>query len=160
MTLAWIRPRTCYLNRLPIQFETWLDHFSIPNPLFAQIGDSTIKERSLNFNPFAKGTGSLNLANNFGYNSRYVLEKYSFDSFTGDFRDNLSYWHCARDFGNSHPTPNYLFRQINPFYANDDQSLNRIFSTISSVDGSRPFQLQFRFNTHIWQPYPHIDDEL
>lgn len=165
ITLAWIRPRTCYLNRLPIQFETYLDSASIPNPLFSEIGDVALKRRQVDFNPFSTeasyGVSTNNIGLDFGYNTRYVLEKYSFDSFTGDFRDSLVYWHCAREFTtSSRLTPTYQFRQINPSYLKSDQSLNRIFSVIDSVDGARPFQLQMRFNTAVWQFYPHIDDEL
>lgn len=163
ITLAWVRPRTCYLNKLPHQFETYLDCGTIPNPLFSEIGDVAIKVRTFDFNPFNTATAQNDKSDSdFGYNTRYVLEKYSFDSFTGDFRDNLAYWHCAREFSqDTRETPSYLFRQINSGYSESDaQSLNRIFSVITDVDGARPFQLQFRFNTQLWQLYPHIDDEL
>lgn len=163
ITLAWVRPRTCYLNKLPHQFETYLDCGTIPNPLFSEIGDVAVKVRTFDFSPFNTATALNDKSDSdFGYNTRYVLEKYTFDSFTGDFRDNLAYWHCAREFSqDTRETPSYLFRQINSAYSDSDaQSLNRIFSVITDVNGARPFQLQFRFNTRMWQLYPHIDDEL
>lgn len=166
MTLAWIRPRTAYLKAFNHQFETWLDSSSIPNPLFSEIGDCSIMCRNVFFDPYAltSEAGTTDFSNKvFGYNTRYVLEKYTFDSFTGDFRDNLSYWHCARDFDPAtygEIIAGANFRLINPTYSKEEQSLNRIFSVIKSVDGARPFQLQFRFNTKMWQFYPHIDDEL
>lgn len=163
MTLAWIRPRSCYLNRMNHQFENYLTSSTIPNPLFAEIGDSVIKRRVFDFQPFQSESITEYSDANFGYNTRYVLEKYSFDSFTGDFRDNLAYWHCAREFTPYSPlSPNYAFRLINePGQTKDDvASLNRIFSVITAVDGARPFQLQMRFKTDMWQLYPHIDNEL
>lgn len=168
MTLAWIRPRTSYLRRLPHQFDSWIDSNSIPNPLFAEIGDCLLNTRYVCCNPWFSSDDTTDVVSSpFGYNTRYVLEKYSFDSFTGDFRDNLAYWHCARDFDVSSVGLTYLnassaFRQINAAYQGNSsaQSLNRIFSVVEAVDGARPFQLQFRFNNKMWQLYPHIDDEL
>lgn len=164
MTLVWLRPRTSYLSRLNPMFSEFLDNNSIPNPLFAQIGDVARSAFDVDFNPWkwiaVGGSGCpYDATPVFGYNTRYVEWKYTPDIFTGDFRSNLKYWHVARDF-DSAVAASSAFNMINGKYTEDSQPLNRIFSVIEGVDGTRPFQLQMRFNTQLWQPYPHIDDEL
>lgn len=164
MTLVWLRPRTSYLSRLNPMFSEFLDNNSIPNPLFAQIGDVARSAFEVDFNPWkwiaTGGSGCpYGAAPVFGYNTRYVEWKYTPDIFTGDFRSNLKYWHTARDF-DSAVAASSAFNMINGKYTEDSQPLNRIFSVIEGVDGTRPFQLQMRFDTQLWQPYPHIDNEL
>lgn len=161
MTLVWLRPRTSYLSRLNPMFSEFLDNNSIPNPLFAQIGDVARSAFEVDFNPWkwiaTGGSGCpYGAAPVFGYNTRYVEWKYTPDIFTGDFRSNLKYWHTARDF-DSAVAASSAFNMINGKYTEDSQPLNRIFSVIEGVDGTRPFQLQMRFDTQLWQPYPHIE---
>ena len=181
MSCVWIRPRTSYLNRIPPMFRFFIDQATIPNPLFAEIGNTVVNAYDVDFNPFGwlassqdKGfDGIINRMNTtFGYSTRYVEWKYTCDSFTGDFRGPLAYWHCARDFDektvivdDSSQSDPYIsagleFNLINGEYSRNVQPLNRIFTQVSGVPNVRPFQLQLRFKTKIWQPYPHIDDEL
>ncbi len=183
MTCVWIRPRTSYLNRIPPMFRFFNSQSSIPNPLFAEIGNTEVNAYDVDFNPFGwmalsgtAGYDSTDIINRenplFGYNTRYIEWKYTCDSFTGDFRGPLAYWHCARDFSEDKvivdtsqiPDP-YItaglgFNLINGKYSQGVQPLNRIFTQVSGIPDVRPFQLQLRFKTQIWQPYPHIDDEL
>lgn len=179
LTCVWVRPRTSYLNKLPHLFRTFISADTIPNSLFSEIGEVALSAYDVDYNPFLWLVGSDGdkvdrTQDYFGYNSRYVEWKYTLDSFTGDFRGPLAYWHCAREFGipsDSRPdhtgapvgtwlTCGYDFNLINGKYTLYEQPLNRIFTQVQGVPNVRPFQLQLRFNTQIWQLYPHIDDEL
>lgn len=179
LTCVWVRPRTSYLNKLPHLFRTFISADTIPNSLFSEIGEVALSAYDVDYNPFLWLAGSDGdkvdrTQDYFGYNSRYVEWKYTLDSFTGDFRGPLAYWHCAREFGipsDSRPdhtgapagtwlTCGYDFNLINGKYTLYEQPLNRIFTQVQGVPNVRPFQLQLRFNTQIWQLYPHIDDEL
>lgn len=181
MTCVWIRPRTAYMNKLPFMFGQCLDFPSFPNPLFAEVGDIALSAYDIDYNPFGwlkqqADSGDVNNilsreGSHFGYNSRYVQWKYTLDSVTGDFRGPLAYWTCARDFDEGAPyisdtggsdflTCGPQFNLINGAYDSNTQPLNRIFALVSDVPNVRPFQLQLRFNTQIWQLYPHIEDEM
>lgn len=180
LTCVWVRPRTSYLNKLPHLFRTFTTADTIPNPLFSEVGEVALSAYDIDYNPFYWINGQEDLPVNrlddyFGYNSRYVEWKYTLDSFTGDFRGSLAYWHCAREFGlpvearndevsGAHAaawlTSGYDFNLINGKYTMYEQPLNRIFTQVQGIPNVRPFQLQLRFNTQIWQLYPHIDDEL
>lgn len=182
MTCVWLRPRTAYMNKLPYMFGQCLDFSTFPNPLFAEVGDVALSAYDVDYDPFGwlrkqADTGSttamLDRSNDtFGYNTRYVPWKYSLDTVSGDFRGPLAYWTCAREFeeenviiDNSQIQDAFLtagssFNTINGYYDRDEQPLNRIFAMISDVPDVRPFQLQLRFNTSIWQLYPHIEDEM
>ena len=182
MSCVWLRPRTAYMNKLPYMFGQCLDFSTFPNPLFAEVGDIALSAYDVDYDPFGwlskqAKTGSttaiLDRSNDtFGYNTRYVPWKYSLDTVSGDFRGPLAYWTCAREFeeenviiDDSQNQDAFLsagsaFNTINGYYDRDIQPLNRIFAMISDVPDVRPFQLQLRFNTSIWQLYPHIEDEM
>lgn len=177
LTCVWVRPRTSYMNKLPHLFRTFTTADTIPNPLFSEIGEVSLSAYDIDYNPFywLCGNSGSKVAREddyFGYNSRYVEWKYSLDSFTGDFRGPLAYWHCAREFGlpeaakvdqpagSAWLVSGYDFNLINGKYTLYEQPLNRIFTQVQGIPNVRPFQLQLRFNTQIWQLYPHIDDEL
>lgn len=180
LTCVWVRPRTSYLNKLPHLFRTFTTADTIPNPLFSEVGEVALSAYDIDYNPFYWLCGNNDIRvqrvdDYFGYNSRYVEWKYSLDSFTGDFRGPLAYWHCAREFGlpvearndeasgvhtSAWLTSGYDFNLINGKYTMYEQPLNRIFAQVQGIPNVRPFQLQLRFNTQIWQLYPHIDDEL
>lgn len=182
MTCVWLRPRTAYMNKLPYMFGQCLDFSTFPNPLFAEVGDIALSAYDVDYDPFGwlskqAKTGSttaiLDRSNDtFGYNTRYVPWKYSLDTVSGDFRGPLSYWTCAREFSeenividDSNRQDPFLaagasFNTINGYYERNEQPLNRIFAMVSDVPDVRPFQLQLRFNTSIWQLYPHIEDEM
>lgn len=177
LTCVWVRPRTSYMNKLPHLFRTFTTADTIPNPLFSEVGEVSLSAYDIDYNPFYwlcgnDGSPVERVDDYFGYNSRYVEWKYSLDSFTGDFRGPLAYWHCAREFGlpesakvdqptgSAWLTSGYDFNLINGKYTMYEQPLNRIFTQVQGIPNVRPFQLQLRFNTQIWQLYPHIDDEL
>lgn len=178
ITCVWVRPRTSYMNKLPHLFTAFNTADTIPNPLFSEIGEVSLSSYDIDYNPFVwlcgnNGDKLSRSEDYFGYNSRYVEWKYTLDSFTGDFRGALAYWHCAREFGvpekefvdQPGKTGNWLsagydFNLINGKYSIFEQPLNRIFTQVQGIPNVRPFQLQLRFNTQIWQLYPHIDDEL
>ena len=182
MTCVWLRPRTAYMNKLPYMFGQCLDFSTFPNPLFAEVGDVVLSAYDVDYDPFGwlckqADTGSttdiLDRSNDiFGYNTRYVPWKYSLDTVSGDFRGPLAYWTCAREFAeenvvidDSQHQDAFLsagssFNTINGYYDRNEQPLNRIFAMVSDVPDVRPFQLQLRFNTSIWQLYPHIEDEM
>ena len=182
MSCVWLRPRTAYMNKLPYMFGQCLDFSTFPNPLFAEVGDVELSSYDIDYDPFGwlrkqADTGSttsiLDRSNDtFGYNTRYVPWKYSLDTVSGDFRGPLSYWTCAREFAeenviidDSQYQDAFLsagpsFNIINGYYDRNEQPLNRIFAMVSDVPDVRPFQIQLRFNTSIWQLYPHIEDEM
>ena len=182
ISCVWLRPRTAYMNKLPYMFGQCLDFSTFPNPLFAEVGDVVLSAYDVDYDPFGwlskqAKTGSttaiLDRSNDeFGYNTRYVPWKYSLDTVSGDFRGPLSYWTCAREFDEENViiddsqyqaaflSAGSAFNTINGYYDRDIQPLNRIFAMISDVPDVRPFQLQLRFDTSIWQLYPHIEDEM
>ena len=182
MTCVWLRPRTAYMNKLPYMFGQCLDFSTFPNPLFAEVGDVALSAYDVDFDPFGwlrkqADTGSttaiLDRSNDiFGYNTRYVPWKYTLDTVSGDFRGPLAYWTCAREFEEENVivddsqeqdaflSAGFSFNTINGYYDRNEQPLNRIFAMISDVPDVRPFQLQLRFSTSIWQLYPHIEDEM
>lgn len=182
MTCVWLRPRTSYMNKLPYMFGQCLDFSTFPNPLFAEVGDVALSAYDVDYDPFGwirkqSDTGNtisvLDRSNDtFGYNTRYVPWKYSLDTVSGDFRGPLAYWTCAREFAeenviidDSQTQDAFLsagsaFNMINGYYDRNEQPLNRIFAMVSDVPDVRPFQLQLRFTTSIWQLYPHIEDEM
>lgn len=182
MTCVWLRPRTAYMNKLPYMFGQCLDFSTFPNPLFAEVGDVALSAYDVDYDPFGwirkqADTGNaisvLDRSNDtFGYNTRYVPWKYSLDTVSGDFRGPLSYWTCAREFAEENVivddsqyqdaflSAGSAFNIINGYYDRNEQPLNRIFAMVSDVPDVRPFQLQLRFNTSIWQLYPHIEDEM
>lgn len=182
MTCVWLRPRTAYMNKLPYMFGQCLDFSTFPNPLFAEVGDVELSAYDVDYDPFGwlrkqADTGSttaiLDRSNDtFGYNTRYVPWKYSLDTVSGDFRGPLSYWTCAREFAEENViiddsqnqdaflSAGSAFNMINGYYDRNEQPLNRIFAMVSDVPDVRPFQLQLRFSTSIWQLYPHIEDEM
>lgn len=182
MSCVWLRPRTAYMNKLPYMFGQCLDFATFPNPLFAEVGDVALSAYDVDYDPFGwirkqADTGSttaiLDRSNDtFGYNTRYVPWKYSLDTVSGDFRGPLSYWTCAREFAEENViiddsqnqdaflSAGSAFNMINGYYDRNEQPLNRIFAMISDVPDVRPFQLQLRFETSIWQLYPHIEDEM
>lgn len=182
MTCVWLRPRTAYMNKLPYMFGQCLDFSTFPNPLFAEVGDVALSAYDVDYDPFGwlrkqADTGSTTAIldrfnDTFGYNTRYVPWKYSLDTVSGDFRGPLAYWTCAREFEEENViiddsqvqdaflTAGSSFNTINGYYDRNEQPLNRIFAMISDVPDVRPFQLQLRFNTSIWQLYPHIEDEM
>lgn len=182
MSCVWLRPRTAYMNKLPYMFGQCLDFATFPNPLFAEVGDIALSAYDVDYDPFGwlrkqADTGSttaiLDRSNDtFGYNTRYVPWKYSLDTVSGDFRGPLSYWTCAREFAEENViiddsqyqdaflSAGSAFNMINGYYDRNEQPLNRIFAMVSDVPDVRPFQLQLRFTTSIWQLYPHIEDEM
>lgn len=182
MTCVWLRPRTAYMNKLPYMFGQCLDFSTFPNPLFAEVGDVALSAYDVDYDPFGwirkqADTGNtvsvLDRSNDtFGYNTRYVPWKYSLDTVSGDFRGPLAYWTCAREFAEENViiddsqyqdaflSAGSSFNMINGYYDRNEQPLNRIFAMVSDVPDVRPFQLQLRFDTSIWQLYPHIEDEM
>lgn len=154
MTMAWIRPKTCYINALPHDFRL-IKNTDMVNPLFAELGEVAIDSVDVNLD-LSDETCTLKSSTPFGYNpGRYWWRKYAFDRVSGDFRTSLKYWHCGREFGDTAPVAGSDFGIMS---SDAVKQMNRIFSYMEP-DG-RPFQLQMRFNTQVRTILPHIDDEM
>jgi len=103
-----VMPRTAYQQGLDRKFQ-YQDKFDYYWPEFAQLGEQEVKNSEVYCN-FA------NLDTNgdtFGYQARYNHMKYAASKVSGDFRDNLAFWHMGRIFTNP-PALNEDFIQCDP----------------------------------------------
>jgi len=102
-----VMPRSCYQNGLN---RMWFrnDLFDYYTPEFAHIGEQEVKNKEI----FLSSSESFCEAT-FGYQSRYNEYKSKSPSVHGEFRNSLSFWTFARNFGGS-PLLNSTFIECNP----------------------------------------------
>lgn len=86
-----IMPKTAYYQGIPKHFTKTTDRYQYYFPDFANIGEQEVKKREL-FAYFPGGGAT------FGYVPRYAEYKFENNRVAGDFRNNLNFWHMARDF--------------------------------------------------------------
>lgn len=135
MGIVSILPKTSYFQGIPKHFIKY-DRFDYFWPEFAHLGEQEVKNCELFY-------GDDNQNNEvFGYQSRYAEYKFAPDEVHGNFRNNLSYWHLARQFGNR-PNLNGEFVKA--------QSIDRIFPVQDNTD---KFLLQLYFKQNMLRPMP------
>lgn len=131
-----ILPRTAYQQGLPRMFAKF-DKFDYYFPSFAHLGEQEIWNKELYFDPSGSNNGT------FGYTPRYAEYKYMPSRVSGDFKDNLSFWHMGRIF-DQRPNLSNTFVQSNP--------INRIFAVQDNdVDH---FWIQLHHNIKAIRPMP------
>lgn len=115
-----VMPKTAYQQGIPKHFLKTTSPFDYFWPAFANIGEQEIQNRELMAylaTPSGDGT--------FGYIPRYSEYKFQMNRIAGDFRDQLDFWHLARQFNTaSAPALNQSFIECDP-----DQ---RIFAVTAS----------------------------
>ena len=122
MSLACVIPRTAYANGLS-RMWTRLDRYDYHNPFFENLGDQSIKNKEIFFNPHDVDAANPVNDVDFGYAPRYSEYKYIPSSVHGDFLKTLDFMTLTRFF-NSTPLLNREF--IKP----DDPTVNRAFAVV------------------------------
>lgn len=129
-------PKTAYFQGIPRTFSR-MDKFDYFWPDFAQLGEQEVLNKELYY---AQNSGA-ELEEAFGYQSRYAEYKYNCSKVSGDFRDNLNYWHMARTFSAT-PTLSKAFVEADPtqrIYNVTDPSLHKFYAQIyNKIDAIRP----------------------
>lgn len=135
-----ILPKPAYQQGLPKMF-TRFDKLEYPWPEFANLGEQAVLNKELYFD-FAN---PQNNDGTFGYQSRYAELKFGRNSVHGDFKENLSFWHCGRIFANL-PTLSTQFVECNPsdmedriFPVQDSGATDKIYVQLyNNVTAVRP----------------------
>jgi len=136
-----ILPKTAYQNGIQ---KFWMknDKFEYFWPEFAQLGEQPVNNKEIFMDWNQAGND-----NTFGYQSRYAEYKYAPSLVSGDFRDNLAYWHMGRIFTDRQAL-NEEFIQANPrqdVFAVTDPSVHKLYVQIyNDVAALRPIP---KFNT-------------
>lgn len=133
ISLMVVRPRSSYSQGFPRQLEM-LDRYDEPNPYFAHLGEQEVKQGELYFDFNAKSFGLDEAGNEktdndrtFGYQSRYSEYKYIPNSYHGDFRTSLDFWHLGRRFKGA-PSLN------SSFVTGSSEETNHIFA-VETMNG-------------------------
>jgi len=132
-----VLPKTAYMQGIRRHFLK-TDKFDYFWPEFAQLGEQPVYDQELWF------TDGDNLTT-FGYQSRYAEYKYIPSRVAGDFKDNLKFWHMARDFATK-PSLNSSFVISNP--------TNRVFAV---TDNSHKLWVQVYHNLKAIRPIPYFN---
>lgn len=133
-----VLPKTAYMQGIRKHFLK-TDKFDYYWPEFAQLGEQPVYRKELYNNE------AYNSFNVFGYQSRYCEYKYIPSSANGDFRDNLKFWHMAREFSAA-PALNSTFVKSDP--------TSRIFA---STDASHKLWVQIYHNIKAIRPIPYFN---
>lgn len=152
ISLLVVRPRSSYSQGFPRQLEM-LDRYDEPNPYFAHLGEQEVKQGELYFDFNAHSFGVDEAGNEktdndrtFGYQSRYSEYKYIPNSYHGDFRTSLDFWHLGRRF-KSAPSLNASFvtgssEETNHIFAVEkmnDESIDHLWCQIHhNIKANRP----------------------
>lgn len=119
-----VQPDTAYQQGIPKHFSKYQDALQYAFPQFAHIGEQEIQNREL----YAYQSQAIGDAT-FGYIPRYAEYKFNNNMVSGDFRDNLDYWHMGRKF-TSLPTLNETFISAEPthrIFAVDDPDVHKLY---------------------------------
>lgn len=130
-----IVPTTAYLQGVE---KLWsrTSRYDFAFPELAHMGEQEIKSREV-FYSFNAANDAANAAL-FGYVPRYAEYKFSQDRVSGDFRDQLLFWHLSRKF-TARPTLHESFLRINEdgvagAGGADEEPLRRIFAVNNGYD--------------------------
>lgn len=113
-------PKTAYQDGIERKWykESFLDYYW---PEFANIGEQAVLNREVF--AFQGNAGK----NTFGYNPRYAEMKFMNNRVSGDFRDDLDFWHMGRKFATA-PALNADFIEM------DYEEIDRIFAVETADD--------------------------
>lgn len=101
MSLLSVRPKAMYLNGME---RTWM---KTENTQFWQRELQHVGQQELlNGEVLADGNNDTDV---WGYTDRYQEYRFQRSGVSGDFRDQLKYWHMGRDFGTTRPGLNSTF---------------------------------------------------
>lgn len=124
LTLMSVRPTTAYQQGIPRMFSKF-DPLQYAWPTFANVGEQAILNRELYYE-----AGDDANDDTFGYIPRYAEYKYSPSKVSGDFRDNLAFWHLGRIF-EERPNLNNAFISCDPskrIFAVTDEGTNSLIA--------------------------------
>lgn len=138
MGLAFIRPKTAYMQGIDRMWRKVNDPFEYAWPQFANIGEQGVLKSEVY-------AASANPSDIFGYVPRYSEYKFMNNKITGDMKTSLDFWHWARKF-TAEPSLNALFVNCQP----DD----RIFAVPGS--GYDNFYLTAYHNIKATRPLPYF----
>ena len=141
MGILSVIPRTTYQDGVP-RWLTRSDRFDFAIPAMAHLGEQTILNRELYFDPTTSGDDPTNT---FGYQQRYAEYKYNPGQVCGEFRTTLDDWHLGRIFG-SEPALNEEFIDCEP------DEVSRIFA--SGEAGTDKLWAQIYFSVRADRPLP------
>jgi len=131
-----VLPKTAYSQGVERSFRKF-DKFDFYWPEFAQLGEQEILNHELYLDPATEEARE----STFGYTSRYAEYKYHKSIVAGDFRDDLAYWHMARDF-TSLPALNADFVKSDPtqrIFAIEDETEHKLYAQIyNAISAIRP----------------------
>lgn len=131
-----VLPRTAYQQGVERTFRKF-DKFDFYWPEFAQLGEQEINNTEL----YLDATSETNRNTDFGYTSRYAEYKWKKSTVSGDFRDDLYYWHMGRIFANQ-PVLNGDFVKSDPtqrIFAIVDPAEHKLYGQVyNSVSAIRP----------------------
>lgn len=133
-----IQPRTSYMQMVERHF-TRFSKYDYYNPTFAFLGYQAIENKEI-YSP------STNPSGVFGFQGRYDEMRHRQSYVCGDFRGNLKYWNCVREF-DSQPL-------LNSSFINATNSSDRIFQ--DTVDDY--ILCKFYNNIDAFRPLPKDSD--
>lgn len=123
-----VMPKAAYQQGVPKKFLR-KDRFDFAWPQFVGLGEQEILSKEIYYDP--TDTTEENDAL-FGYQQRYWEYKYESDRVAGDFRDQLSFWHCGRIF-EDRPLLNASFLTGAPtkrIFAVEDENVHSLWMVI------------------------------
>lgn len=133
-----IQPRTSYMQMVERHF-TRFSKYDYYNPTFAFLGYQAIENKEI----FSKSSNPNGV---FGFQGRYDEMRHRQSYVCGDFRGNLKYWNCVREF-DSQPL-------LNSSFINATNSSDRIFQ--DTVDDY--ILCKFYNNIDAFRPLPKDSD--
>ena len=139
MGILSIIPKGAYQDNVPKMFSKD-DKFDYYWPEFANLGEQEVLRREL-IHYWYSDWDSDQL---FGYQSRYAEYKFKPSTVHGDFKDDMDYWHMARQFS-SKPVLNDAFTRCDPthrIFAVTDPAVHKIYVQLyNDVKAIRPMPI-------------------
>jgi hypothetical protein len=125
MGIMSVLPRTSYSQGIPRKFSK-PDKFDYFWPSFAHLGEQAILNKEL-YCDTSSGNDDV-----FGYTPRYAEYKFAPNTFHGDFKTNMDYWHMGRLFS-SRPHLNDSFIKSDPthrVFAVTDPTVHKLYCQV------------------------------
>lgn len=142
-------PTTAYMQGID---KMWFreNRYDFAFPEFANLGEQEVKSKEVFFSYDDADTAANNGI--FGYNPRYWEYKFKQDRVSGDFRDELMFWHLTRKFL-SRPALDSAFVQMDEDGSAVEESYRRIFAV---QDGTDYFWMQLFHRFTAMRPLPYF----
>lgn len=142
-------PKPAYMQGMR---KMWFraDRYDFAFPEFANLGEQEVKSKEVFFSfDLANKTDNESL---FGYNPRYWEYKFVQDRVSGDFRDDLLFWHLTRKF-TSRPVLDAEFVRMDEDGDSREESYRRIFAV---QDGTDYLWMQLYHRLTAKRPLPYF----